>query len=97
MWQELLHADQLLPESSVEWQQSGSMLLATSPAEAEQLRERQKLLGAARVEAVMISAEELKTEEPALGSAVCAGLLTSSDAQLVSHALYRGNEFSHRS
>ncbi|BDA43429.1 hypothetical protein COCOBI_04-4410 [Coccomyxa sp. Obi] len=87
LWQELLLEDEHLPEDSVEWQRSGSILLATSLAEAEQLRQREAMLGAAGVDAAMMSTEELRAEEPALGSAVCAGLLTRSDVQLVSLAL----------
>ncbi len=83
LWQELLRDDKYLPEDSVEWQRSGSILLATSLAEAEQLHQREAVLRAAGVDATMLSTEELRAEEPALGSAVCAGLLTHSDVQLV--------------
>lgn len=83
LWQELFQLGGTLTESSVEWQRSGSMLLATCAAETEQLCKRQVMLEAAGITAAVMDAEALRAEEPALGSAVCAGLLTRTDAQLV--------------
>ena len=88
LWQELFQRSETLTESSVEWQRSGSILLAMCAAETEQLRKRQLTLEAAGITAAMMDAEELRAEEPALGIAPCAGLLTRTDAQLVRSVIF---------
>lgn len=72
--------------SGVEWQEAGSLLLATNEAEAAQLGQRQQLLADAGLHAELWGAAQLHAEEPALGPAVCAGLLLGSDAQLVQYS-----------
>ncbi|EIE22517.1 hypothetical protein COCSUDRAFT_83474 [Coccomyxa subellipsoidea C-169] len=70
LWRELFQTDDAVPESSVAWQPSGSILLATSLAETEQLRKRQAMLGAAGIKAALMDEGQLRAEEPALGDAV---------------------------
>ena len=81
-WQELLQQPHLSP-SHTEWQSSGSLLLASNPAEAEQLRARQELLGRAGVSARYLDERALRCEEPALHDSMAGGLLVSTDSQLV--------------
>ncbi len=81
-WQRLLEQPHLSP-SHVEWQSSGSLLLATDAAEAEQLRARQELLGRAGVAARYLDERALRCEEPALHDGMAGGLLVSNDSQLV--------------
>ena len=81
-WQQLLQQPHLSP-GHVEWQSSGSLLLATSAAEAEQLRARQELLGRAGVPARYLDERALRCEEPALHDSMAGGLLVSNDSQLV--------------
>ncbi|PRW59188.1 FAD-dependent oxidoreductase domain-containing 1 [Chlorella sorokiniana] len=85
MWAELLAPT--VPELStqaVEWQASGSMLLATSEAEGAALRQRRDRLAAAGVEgAQVLSAAEVHQLEPSLATgAVHSGLLVPSDSQV---------------
>lgn len=81
-WQELLTQPHLSP-SHVEWQQSGSLLLAKDSAEAEQLSARQEMLHKAGVSARYLNEDALRCEEPALHNGMAGGLLVSSDSQLV--------------
>ena len=81
-WQRLLQQPHLSP-SQVEWQDSGSLLLATDAAEAEQLRARQELLGRAGISARYLDERALRCEEPALHDSMAGGLLVSNDSQLV--------------
>lgn len=67
----------------MEWQSSGSLLLASNPAEAEQLRARQELLVRAGVTARYLDERALRCEEPALHDSIVGGLLVSTDSQLV--------------
>lgn len=73
-------------QEALEWQTNGSLLLATTDAEVQQLQQRAAMLqeqGIAGV--VLLSPRELQMLEPALqlppGSR---GLLVKSDAQIVS-------------
>jgi L-2-hydroxyglutarate oxidase LhgO len=73
-------------QAALEWQANGSLLLATSDSEVQQLQQRAQMLqeqGIAGV--VLLSPRELQMLEPALqlpsGSR---GLLVRSDAQIVS-------------
>ena len=81
-WQELLKQPHL-SSSHVEWQQSGSLLLAKDSAEAEQLSARQEMLHKAGVSARYLNEDALRCEEPALRNSMAGGLLVSSDSQLV--------------
>ena len=87
-WERLLRQPHLSP-SRVEWPGSGSLLLATAAAEAEQLRARQEMLGAAGVSARYLDERALRCEEPALHDGLAGGLLVSSDSQLVRPAIVR--------
>lgn len=78
-WQDWL-GQGMLSESTVEWQDSGSILLATDPA---QLTGRQRLLESVGVGAELWDARRLHMEEPALAPSVSSGLSVSSDSQLV--------------
>ena len=81
-WQRLLQLAHLSP-NHVEWQSSGSLLLATDAEEAAQLRARQDMLGRAGVSARYLDEHALRCEEPALHDSVAGGLLVSNDSQLV--------------
>ena len=85
-WQRLLRQPHLSP-SQVEWQSSGSLLLATDAEEAEQLRARREMLGRAGVSARYLDERALRCEEPALHGSVAGGLLVSNDSQLVRPAM----------
>ena len=78
----------LSPEA-VEWQPTGSALLATTAAEAAALAARQRALQRAGVEARWVDAAALAALEPALRLAVSgegAALLVPADAQLSGRA-----------
>ncbi|KIZ04232.1 hypothetical protein MNEG_3722 [Monoraphidium neglectum] len=72
----------------MEWQTTGSLLLATTAAEMTQLEARATMLQANGVEGVrLLGREQLLREEPALGlPASAAGLLVDSDAQISGRA-----------
>jgi L-2-hydroxyglutarate oxidase LhgO len=72
-----------LSSRGVEWQSSGSLLLASTEDEVQQLLLRRELLRGAGIEAQFLSATALHTEEPALCESLPGGLLVSSDSQLV--------------
>ena len=80
MWRDWLR-EGMPSESAVEWQASGSLLLATNPA---QLADRQRLLESVGVHAELWDAGRLHLEEPALAPSISSGLYVSSDSQLVS-------------
>ena len=82
LWQGLL-GQAHLSSSDVEWQSSGSLLLASHEDEAQQLLLHRELLREAGIEAQFISAPALHTAEPALREGLSGGLLVSSDSQLV--------------
>lgn len=81
MWQDLLAHDST--KGTVEWQDTGSILVATSADEANALQDRQRHLAEAGLQAKYLDSAQLLAEEPALSQNVCAGLLVETDAQLV--------------
>ena len=84
-WRGLVARDPDL-RRSVEWQDTGSLLLAGSEAEADQLRGRQALLQQHGIPSRMLDAQEVVLMEPALDSrSISGGLVTESDAQIVSN------------
>jgi glycine/D-amino acid oxidase-like deaminating enzyme len=83
MWGKLFQEEPLVSRKSIEWQQTGSILLSTSAEESLLLQERQRLLAKAGIESIFLDSAQVHAVEPALGEGVCAGLLTESDAQLV--------------
>jgi hypothetical protein len=73
-------------QASLEWQANGSLLLATTDAEVQQLQARAAMLEGQGIQGVvLLSPREVQMLEPALrlppGSR---GLLVKSDAQIVS-------------
>jgi glycine/D-amino acid oxidase-like deaminating enzyme len=83
-WRRLVAQDPDL-RRSVEWQDTGSLLLAGSEAETGQLRDRQALLHQNGISSRMLEAEEVVLMEPSLDArSICGGLVTESDAQIVS-------------
>ena len=84
LWKELVAQDPDL-RSAVEWQDTGSLLLAESPAEASQLRDRQALLQQHGVASRLLDCQEVLRMEPSLAAhSQCGGLVTEGDAQIVS-------------
>jgi len=76
-----------IKEEDVEWQCNGSMLIAATKAEAENLKERERLLReAGLVDAKFISAQTAREIEPALSSSSSCenggAIILPSDAQI---------------
>uniref|UniRef100_A0A7S1STQ5 FAD-dependent oxidoreductase domain-containing protein 1 n=1 Tax=Tetraselmis chuii TaxID=63592 RepID=A0A7S1STQ5_9CHLO len=91
MWQlaqrskELWHglADREGPWEAVEWQRTGSLLLASNSEEAGKLEAQAECLKAAGVQAEMISASAVAKLEPSLSiPAEGGGMLVENDAQI---------------
>ncbi|GBF90631.1 hypothetical protein Rsub_03203 [Raphidocelis subcapitata] len=74
--------------TSMEWQTTGSLLLATTAAEMSQLEARAAMLQGRGVDGVrLLSRDQAVREEPALGlPQTAAGLLVESDAQISGRA-----------
>jgi L-2-hydroxyglutarate oxidase LhgO len=77
-------------QAALEWQANGSLLLATTDTEVQQLQQRAQMLQGQGIEGVvLLSPREMQMLEPALqlppGSR---GLLVKSDAQIVSMPLW---------
>jgi glycine/D-amino acid oxidase-like deaminating enzyme len=91
LWQQQLQGGlaSLMKESDIEWQQTGSMLIASNAEEADKLKEREENLRNAGVEATFMSAGKARELEPALnfppsGSFFNTGaaLIVPNDAQI---------------
>ena len=91
LWQELLQRPHL-GAGDVEWQSSGSLLLAREAVEAEQLQARQERLRGAGIAAQYLDEGALHAEEPALRGSMAGGLLVSSDSQLVRAMLVKASD-----
>ena len=76
----------------MEWQRSGSLLLARDSEEGEQLQARLERLREAGIKAQYLDEGALHAEEPALDSSVAGGLLVKSDSQLVRVMLPKASE-----
>ena len=76
----------------MEWQSSGSLLLARESVEAEPLQARQERLRGAGIAAQYLDEGTLHAEEPALHSSMAGGLLVSSDSQLVRAMLLKASD-----
>lgn len=93
LWQEQLQQNLAISapvkEKDVEWQCTGSMLIAATKAEAENLQHREKLLREAGIDATFINAQKATEIEPALSSISSSNsfkhggaLIVPSDAQI---------------
>jgi glycine/D-amino acid oxidase-like deaminating enzyme len=82
-WHDMLNKDVGL-KRDCEWQETGSLLLATNPEEMESLVSRKEALASGGIESQILTAKQVMEMEPALHlpSESAAGLLVSSDAQI---------------
>ena len=72
-------------QGCIEWQDTGSLLLAGSAEEEAQLRYRETLLQSHGVESTFLSREQVQRMEPSLAAgAHNGGLVAEGDAQIVS-------------
>lgn len=84
LWQKALQKDPALSQA-IEWQQNGSLLLATNSSEAAELHTRQGMLEKHDVPAQFLDVHAVRKLEPALRMPDNgAGLLVPQDAQIVS-------------
>eukprot|EP00798_Chlamydomonas_sp_ICE-L_P012539 gene12539-15754_t len=71
-------------QTETEWQTTGSLLLASTEAEAQQLKERQAMLSSHGVASMYLNAAAVQELEPAVSiPEVGGGLVTDLDSQIV--------------
>ncbi|PNH06143.1 hypothetical protein TSOC_007518 [Tetrabaena socialis] len=82
LWRRMVEADEAL-RSAVEWQDCGSLLVSTTPAESASLSERQLALNDVGLRATYLDGGRLAEAEPALAlPRGGAGLLVQADTQI---------------
>jgi glycine/D-amino acid oxidase-like deaminating enzyme len=87
LWAEQLQGGLASPmkQSDVEWQQTGSMLIASTAEEAEKLKEREEILRHAGVDVTFINSSKAREIEPALNSSISTkggALIVPNDSQI---------------
>jgi glycine/D-amino acid oxidase-like deaminating enzyme len=83
LWEEFVSQDGSAAESLTEWEQTGSLLLARTEAEADQLKTRVDCLRNVGIDASWLDFTALQKLEPALDLPTTgAGLLVPTDAQI---------------
>eukprot|EP00798_Chlamydomonas_sp_ICE-L_P031949 gene31950-33733_t len=77
-------------QTETEWQTTGSLLLASTEAEAQQLKERQAMLSSHGVASMYLNAAAVQELEPAVSiPEVGGGLVTDLDSQISGRATAR--------
>ena len=65
---------------AAEYVPTGTLWIASTPGEVEQLERQRQVFAAADVDAELLTRAQLRTAEPALSDAACAGLRVAGDA-----------------